>query len=446
MTQRTAPRKIRAFTIICLGQLVSVLGSGLTGFALGVWVYQTTGSVSKYALITLSGLLPVVIVSPLAGALVDRWNRRFVIIVSDSGAAISTLAIALLLLTDRLGIWHIYLATLVNSTLSTFQRPALSAATTMLVPKEQLGRANGVIQAIQASGQLISPVVAGVLVGIIQVYGVILIDFATFLFAVTTLSFVRIPSPEPTADGEEKSSLAHKAIHGWRYVVSRPGLLGLVVFFAIGNFFLGFVPVLATPMILAFASPTVLGSLMSVSGSGMLVGSLLMSVWGGPKRRIYGVYAFEILCGLGVILAGLRPSPPLIAIGAFLVLFGLPGMSSLVNTILQSKVASGVQGRVFALLQMITGATSPISVLTSGPLADHIFEPLLAVDGPLAGNVGQLIGTGPGRGIGLFFIVLGFLFWMTTIAGYFYPRVRLLEDELPDAVPDEASVEAESKA
>jgi MFS family permease len=435
---------MRVFAIICLGQIVSVIGSGLTGFALGVWVYQTTGSVTRYALITLFAVLPSVVVSPLVGALVDRWNRRSVMIFSDSGAAISTLAVALLLLAGRLEIWHIYLATVINATLSVFQRPALSAAMPLIVPKEHLGRANGMVQAVQASGQLISPVLAGVLVGMIQVHGVLLIDFVTFLFAVTTLLIIRIPKPETTAEGEE-GSLLREVAYGWRYISSRPGLLGFILFSAPANLLLGFVLVLTVPMILSFASPAVLGTVISIGGSGMLVGSLVMGAWGGPKRRICGVYGFGLLCGLCIILAGLQPSPPLIAIAAFLFFFSLPFMNGLTNAVLQSKVAPDVQGRVFALVQMIAASISPLSYLTAGPLADHVFEPLLAVDGPLAGSVGKIIGTGPGRGIGLFFIALGILFWLSTVASYLHPRIRLLEDELPDVIPDEAAVEVENK-
>jgi hypothetical protein len=356
-------------------------------------------------------------------------------ILSDSGAALSTLAIVLLLVTGRLETWHIYLGTAVSSTFSAFQWPAYTATTTLLVPKQHLGRASGMTQMGQALAQLISPMLAGILLGIIQLQGIILLDFATFLFALVSLLLVRFPDAKTTAAGEAgKGSLLRSAAYGWTYIIARPGLLGLLIFFSASNFLVGVVEVLTTPLVLSFASPAVLGTILSIGGTGMLVGSLVISTWGGPQRYINNVFCFTLLGGLCILVAGLRPSVPLLAVAAFLFFFGLPIINGSSQVIFQKKVAPDVQGRVFALNGAIAGASLPLAYVVAGPLADQVFEPLMAPNGPLAGSIGQFIGVGPGRGIGLLFIVMGTLTILLTLAAYQYPRLRLVETELPDAI------------
>jgi DHA3 family macrolide efflux protein-like MFS transporter len=425
------------FIVVWLGQLVSLVGSGLTSFTLGVWVYERTGSVTQYALIGLSAVLPSIALSSFAGALADRWNRRWVMILSDTGAALSTLVMALLFFTGEIEIWHIYLAAGASAAFGAFQWPAYSATTTLLISRQNLGRANGMIQLGRAASEILAPTLAGVLLLTIKVQGVLLIDFATFLFAVTTLLFVQFPQPKTTTTGEQsKSSLWHEATYGWRYLTARPGLVGLMGFFAIVNFLWGTVGAVITPMILGFTSSDILGAIISTAGGGLLVGGLVMSAWGGPKRRINGILYFELLSGLCFLLIGLRPLAWLVAIGAFGAHFTIAIISGSNQAIWQSKVPPDVQGRVFAAQQVIGTSTRPLAYLVAGPLADRLFEPLLAIGGPLAGSVGQVIGLGPGRGIGLMFVMMGVLKVMVTLGSCLYPRIRLVEDELPDAILD----------
>jgi MFS family permease len=438
VAQRVASRGRWTFAMIWLGQLVSLVGSGLTSFALGVWVYQTTDSVTAYALIVLCTMAPNILFSPLAGALVDRWDRRQAMILSDTGAGLSTLAVILLLGSGRSELWPIYVATAASSAFSAFQWPAYSAATTLLVPKKHLGRANGMVQLSQAIGYIAPPALAGFLVAKIQVQGVILIDLVTFAFAVLTLLFVRIPRPEPIAEGQAgKSSLLREIAFGWTYLTARPGLLGILIVFAFTNFLLGLVMALFTPMMLSFADADVVGGVTSFGASGMLVGGALMSIWGGPKRRIYGLLGCLLLEGAALFVGGLRPSAPLIAAAAFVFFFGFAISSASSDTIWQSKVAPDVQGRVFATRSAIAMSSMPLAYVLAGPLADEVFEPLLAGGGPLTGSIGRIIGTGQGRGIGLMFILMGALTVLVTIGGLLYPRIRLVEDELPDVITDE---------
>jgi len=427
------------FYTVWLGQTVSLIGSGLTSFALGVWVFQRTGSVTQFALIGLFSVLPRILLSPLIGPLVDRWDRRWAMILGDTGAGLSTLVIVLLLYSGRLEIWHIYLLAAVSAAFGTVQWPAYMASTTLLVPKGHLGRANGMSQFGQAASEILAPALAGALLLTMGLGGIILIDFASFLFAVGTLLLVRFPTPQTTTPAEGKpgeGSWWHEIAYGWNYITARRGLLGLLIFLATVNFIWGMVGALITPMILGFASSDILGVIISVAGAGMLVGSLAMSIWGGPQRRIYGVLTFELLSGACFMLIGLRPTFWSIALGVF----GAHATIALIygsnQAIWQSKVAPEVQGRVFATQQMIARAATPLAFLLAGPLAERLFEPLLATSGPLAASLGSIIGTGAGRGIGLLFILMGVAKIMVSLGAYLNPGIRYVEDELPDVVVD----------
>jgi MFS transporter, DHA3 family, macrolide efflux protein len=429
-------RRTQVFFAIWFGQSISLIGSSLTGFALGVWVYQRTGSVTQFALISVSTVLPKILVSPFAGAFVDRWNRRQAMLLGDSGSGLVTLAIAILFFLGRLEIWHIYLATSASSICSSLQWPAYLASTTQLVPKHHLSRASGLIRLSESVAQLTSPILAGILVTTIQIQGVFLIDFVTFLFALGTLLLIRFPDYQTKSDNQEKGSLWREMTQGWAYIETRPGLLGLTLLVAASNSLGAIVEVLATPLILSFASATALGTILSVGGSGMVVGSLIISAWGNSQQLMRNIFCFMLLSGLSILSIGLKPDTSLVTLAAFLFFLSLPITNTSIDVIFQKKVVPQVQGRVFALMETITEASVPVSYLLAGPLADRVFEPLLAPNGVLAGNIGQLIGVGRGRGIALMFIVIGVLTMLIAVIGYQYPRLRLVEKELPDALAD----------
>jgi len=434
-----AERRMKAFVYVWLGQLVSGIGSGLTSFALGIWVYQRTGSATQFTLIFFFSTLAGGASLPLAGTLIDRWDRRSAMLFGNTGAAVTTLLAAVLVFTGRLEIWHVYVGVTIRTVFGSFIAPALAAATTQLVPKRHFGRASGMLQMTQASAQIVSPLLAGVLLAPIGLQGIIFVDFATYLVALLSLALVRIPRPEPTAAGEARGggSLPRSAIYGWTYIQERRGLLALLIYFAAVNFVLGSTTVLFTPMILSFTSAEVLGTILSVSGIGFLCGSLLMSLWGGPSNRIAGVLGCGGLFGLCSMLIGLRPSAAVIAVGAFGMFFLLPVVNGCSQAIWQSKVLPDVQGRVFAVRRMIGASTLPLAYLVAGPLADHVFEPLVA-----GGRVGQglrfVIGEGRGRGIGLMFVSAGVLTVLAQFAGCLYEPLRDVEEELPDVIPDVA--------
>ena len=441
--EKPAFHNMRVFYVIWFGQLISTIGSGLTGFGLSVWVYEQSKSTTLFALNILAYTLPTLLMSPIAGALVDRWDRRWVMIMSDTGAGLSTLSIWLLYTSGHLAIWHVLLATAFNAAFTSFQWPAYSAATTLLVPKKDLGRASGMVQIGDAVSQLITPVAAGALYVSQGLQTIVLIDFATFGFAVLTMLIIRIPKPEVSQEGKEgKGSLLHEAVYGWKYIKSRKGLMGLLLYFAGINFFDAMFSPLFTPMMLEMAEPDTLGIVYSIIGLGMLVGTLVMSTWGGPKKRVIGILYPAIIMGFAVSALGFRPSLTLISIGGFIAMLFSPIMNGSSQALWQSKVPPDVQGRVFSVRRMIAWSSQPLGILIAGPLADNVFEPLFMQNGALASTIGKLIGTGAGRGTGFFFILIGLAIVLTTLFAYTYRPLRDVERDIPDAIPDVKPLEA----
>lgn len=436
MQQPVESKGMRVFILISLAQFVSIVGSMLSSFALGVWIYSKTGSATELALITLFATLPNVLVSPFAGAAVDRWDRRKTILISEIGLSLTTLTLALLLQLGRLELWEIYLCTAINAVILAFLRLAYGAITPLLVPPEQLGRASGITQATFAAGQLLGPLFAGVLVTAIQIQGVLLVDFLSFLFPIITFCLLRIPKPQLTAEGAHaRRSFWSEILFGWNYLRARPGLLGLLWLFAATNLFTGIIFVLVTPLVLSFTTPLMLGMLQSIAGVGLLAGSVVMGIWGGPKRRILGIFGFMFLSGVFMMVAGLRASFELLAFAGFCAFFCNPIATGATIALWQSKIPPDVQGRTGAVSGIFISASLPVASIIAGPLADKVFEPLMAQGGLLAGSVGKIIGVGPGRGIGLMFIVSGIVFCLVLLVGYLNPRIRKVQEELPDAIP-----------
>ncbi len=433
---------MRTFLLIWFGQMISLIGSSLTGFGLGVWVYQRTGSATAFALIGVAATLPGIILAPIAGAVVDRYDRRLIMILSDLCAGLSTVMVALLLFSSTLQIWHIIITSMISSGASAFQNPAYSASISQLVPKAQYGRAAGLVNAAQGASMIVAPALAGVLLGIIGLPGIIAVDFVTFLFAVSTQIFVRFPAYRRTTPAPESksTSLLQEAHYGWHFITSRRGLFALILFFTFVNFTHAVVGQLLTPMVLSFASPEGLGLIVSTSGIGMLVGSALLATWSSPGRRMRVIFGFGVVQALTMIGTGWHESIVLLALARFAALLGLTVASGVLQVLLQRKVPADVQGRVFSVTRMLTWASLPLAYLLSGPLADEVFQPIMAENGALANSIGQMIGTGAGRGIALMYIVFGIVTLLGTVGACLYSPLRNIERDLPDMTPDDPAL------
>lgn len=426
-----------AFTLVWLGQLVSVLTTQMSGFALSIWIYEKTNSATALGLAQVFFITPFLIISPIAGAMVDRYDRKWMMALSDLSAGIATLALLALQAAGMLEIWHLYAAALLQGLGNAFQWPAYSAAISLMVPKDQLGRANGMMSLIEAGPAVLAPLMAGALLPIIGLTGILSLDVVTFVVAVAVLIVVIVPRPQTSSVGAQASgSILKEAAFGFRYIFARPGLLGLQLLFFFGNLFLGVTNTLTQPFVLAKTgnNELTLGLVLSVGAIGSVAGAVLMSAWGGFKRRVYGVLTGWMVVAIGVLIFGLSSSVPGWIIGAAIMFGTSPIMNASNQAIWQSKVEPDVQGRVFSARRLIAWFSNPISPIIAGVLADQVLEPGMRVGGPLAPVFGTVVGTGPGSGMALMFILVAGLTALMGAVAFAFPVVRHVETFLPDAV------------
>ncbi|MBW4592029.1 MAG: MFS transporter [Brasilonema angustatum HA4187-MV1] len=431
-TKLTILREMRLFLVVWVGQLIALIGSTTTGFALDLWVYNRTGSVTQFAFVSLFNTLPYALISPIAGPLVDRWDRRKTMIIADLLACLGTIAIGVLFIMGRLEVWHIYLANTFTAVFMAFHAPAYTASTVLLVPKQHLTRANGLMSLLYGISIIIAPTLGGILLSIIHLQGIILLHIANVCIAVVSLMLVRFPQVNTTAIVTAKSSLLNEITYGFKYLIARPGLLGLMLFSASSLYLVGGINVITIPLVLNFASVNVLGTIMSLFGIALLTGGLLMSIWGGLERNVYAIYGCMLLNGIFIFIAGVQPSLIVFTVSIFLFSLTQPIVSSSTQVVIQNKVEPSVQGRIFALKGAIEATALPIGQITIGALAEKVFEPLMATNSYFAESIGQIIGVGSGRGMGLLLMMMGVLTILGTSMAYLYPRLRFVEDELPN--------------
>lgn len=431
--KRVAIPNLRTFFIVVASQLVSVLGSGLTSIALGVWVYSQSGAVSDFAAISSAGLIPGILALPIAGAIVDRYDRRLVMLFSDLAAALSIAVLAVLMATNSLEVWHILVSAAIGSVSRSFHRPAFSAAVAQIIPKQYLGHANGIVQFSSSTSEMIAPMIGVALYTLIGMKNIFIMDFFSFLVAVTTLLWVRFPN---TLFRKREETFVKEVLMGWKFIFKRPSMIYMIVFFFVSNILYGAISVLFQPLILSFGSATELATISMLGAIGGMSGALLMSLWGGTKRRATGMIGFVILEGLFAIMAGIRPDFLVTAVGIFGFWFSVTLINSHWQALIQTKVGLELQGRVLATNQMIAMSSMPIGYFLSGLLADSVFEKALNGPGVISDTLGPIIGTGVGRGIGLLLISAGLLVVIWSVIGFRFRPLRYMEDAMEDAVPD----------
>lgn len=363
------------FFAIWTGQAFSIVGSRLAQFALVWWLTKATGSATVLATATLVAILPGVLLGPFSGALVDRWNRRLIMIVADAFVAAISVWIAYLFWTESVAVWHIYVAMLARALGGAFHWPSMQASTSLMVPKEHLPRVAGLNQMIQGLLGMAAPPVAAILLSLMPMHGIMGIDVATAVIAIVPLFFVRIPQPA-RSDGARDLSLWGEMRAGWRYVWGWPGLVAVMAMAMIINFVINpafaLMPLLVTEHFGGDALQ--LGWLEASWGTGMVLGGLLLSWWGGFRRRIYTSLIGLFFEGIGVAIIGLAPEGGLgLAIGAIFVAGVMnPFVNGPLLALLQTIVVPEMQGRVFTLVGSLSSAMMPLSLAVAGPVADAI--------------------------------------------------------------------------
>jgi MFS transporter, DHA3 family, macrolide efflux protein len=438
MTAEAGPRRgsMRSFGIIWAGQLVSLLGTNMTGFAIPIYIFGQTERVRELALLGLAYMLPLILLSPIAGAIVDRSNRKRMMILSDLASGLMTLVVLALIYTDLLEIWHLYITMAISGAFQSLQWPAYSAIISVLIPKKQYGRAHGLISLAESGSNVFAPVLAGAMLAFVGLPVILLIDVATFVIAVGTLLLVDIPDPPRTAEGEAgRGSIWRESIYGFQYIWRRPSLLGLQLLFFAGNFMatLAFTTMPAMILFRTNQNELVFGAVQSTGAIGGVAGALVMSAWGGPKRLVHGVIYGWMASGLlGLVVLGLGRTPVIWGLAALAGQFVVPIVNGSNQAIWQAKVAPDVQGRVFSIRRLIAWAVIPLANLLVIPLADDILEPAMREGGALANQLDWLVGTGPGSGTALIIVLAGALVTVVAVLGSLIPTIRHVEDILPD--------------
>lgn len=416
---------LRAFGVLWFGQAVSLIGTGMVRFGLGVWVIEQTGQATPFTLTLVFATLPGILLAPLAGVVVDRYDRRRVMLISDGLAALVTLVIAAALLLGELALWHIYLLVFTSAAFSAFQEPAMTASIVTLVPEDKLGRASGMMSLIPAAGGLIAPVLAGGLYGFIGLAGIFALDLLTFVVAVITQLIVRIPAPEHSAAGTEAGGSFWRNLRsGFDFILARPALAWMLAYFSLVNFMAGLAVVLVPPMVLAFADERTLGIVQSVQGVGMLAGSMVMSTWDGFTRKMRGVLIFIGLYGASFLITALRPDTVLIAVGLFVMAINQPLAAGHAQPLWQVLIPQDMQGRVFSVRNLFSRALMPVAYLLAGPLVDDVFGPLMVTEPSL---LTALVGSGTGRGAALIFMLSGVAIVILTLGATRVPAFKTVK-------------------
>jgi DHA3 family macrolide efflux protein-like MFS transporter len=415
------------FFVIWTGQAISLIGSQVVQFALVWWLTQLTGSATVLATATLAMMLPQVFLGPLAGAYVDRWNRRTVMIVADGLVALAALWLAYQYWLGAAQIWSVYVVMLLRSVGGCFHWPAMQASTSLMVPKEHLTRVAGINQTMQGALSIIGPPLGALLLAVLPMYGIMLVDVSTALLAIVPLLFVAVPQPAANGHGAAdapKQSIWGDVRDGLRYVWNWPGLLIVLAVAMAINFILtpafSLLPLLVTRHFNGGALQ--LGWLESTWGVGVVVGGLLLGVWGGFKRRMVTALTGLTFMGMGTLLLGLVPAHLFWLAIVCMAVAGLmnPICNGPIFAMLQAVVAPDMQGRVFTLVGSASAAISPLSLAVAGPVADAV-------------------------GIRIWYVVGGLLCVGIGLVGYFVPAM-VNADQNPHAVPAAASGEPLSVA
>lgn len=425
---------MRLFHVVWAGQAVSLIGSSVTAFAAGIWVYDRTGSPAAFTLLVLAATLPGIVLLPLAGALVDRWDRRRAMLLSDAGTAAVTLVALILVSAGVFALWQVYVVAVLLSVFKAVQWPAFSALVGEIVPREHLSKANGRVGLAEALGEVLGAVIAGSLYGVLGLRGLLLLDVITFTAALGTMvwSLRRMP-PAPARDRDRTAPLTGELGAGWRYIRDRPGLSGLLLFFAVHNFGMQWVIVLVPPLVLNLSGATAYGIVEAVGWAGMVLGGAVISVTREPRHRVRAVLTVATVQAVLVVAMGAGHAVWTAAAGMFGILAGYAVTNAVTATLWQRKTPQEVQGRVFAVRRMIAWSAQPLAYATAGPLAQYAATPLVEPGGSLAGTLGRVTGGGTAGGIALVFLAAAPLLLGIVVFTALRPRVRRLEQDLPDA-------------
>jgi MFS transporter, DHA3 family, macrolide efflux protein len=418
---------MRSFVVVWMGQLVSRFGSEMTWFAIQVWAWEQTGQVTTLALVGFFSLVPSIFMSLVAGMMVDRFDRKLLMMVGDTVAILGTLTILWLHLTDNLQIWHLYITGAVEGAFGEIQDLAYTTSITVMVPRQYYTRASSMGSFVNYGSKIIAPALAGSLYPVIGLLGILWIDIGTFTIAIATLLIVSIPQPAQPTELSPTSSLIQNFIFGFHYILTHPSLRSLLLISLLFEFFRDLSNAIVSPMILARTSSdtAILGSVSAAAGVGGVLGAIPVSIWGSARHQVKGMLLGMVGVGVSKTIFGFGQAAWIWIPTQFCSSFSFPLMRSSRQAIWLAQVAPKLQGRVFAAHTLIWRVVSTVALLMAGPFADRVFEPAMTSSGSLAPKLSRIFGTGQGAGMALLYVLCALGMLSVGLGGY---RCRGLRD------------------
>ena len=411
------------FLLLWIGEFISAIGSGLTSFGLGIYVYQVTGKASAMALVTLLAFLPSLILSAPAGVLADRYDRRLLMLIGDSFSAVGIIYILICMLNKDANIIAICIGVTISSIFSALMEPAYKATVSDLLTEDEYARASGMVQIAASSKYLIAPMLAGFLLSVSDIKLLLILDISTFFVTVITISIVR--KGLPTKIVEKTGSMVHELAEGYKYLRSKKGVFILVIVTSIITFFMGIIQTLSVPMILAYANEKTLGILESVIACGMLVSSIVIGVLNIKSNYFRMLWMGLLANGCAMFLFGIKANIIYVTMTGFLFFATLPFANTSIECLIRKSLDNNMQGRVWGLIGIISQLGYIVSYAICGLLADYIFTPLLMEGGALANSIGRIYGTGDGRGIGFMISMSGIFI---VIMALILSRIKIVKE------------------
>jgi MFS family permease len=417
---------MKKFLIIWLGELVSSIGSGMTAFAVSIYVYQLTGSATWVSVAALLAYLPTILLNPIGGILADRYDRRLMMIIGDSFSALGLLFIFICIQTGYGGVLPLCIGVTIVSVFVALLEPAYKATVTDLLPEEDYAKASGLVQIAGNSKYLVSPFLAGLLLSVADIRLILIIDMTTVFVTVIAVASVR-KSIQAVKLINDNFNFFSEFKEGVNTIIRDKGVSSLVLLMAFMCFFIAFIQTLMTPMILAFADAKTLGIMESVSAVGMLIGSVIIGVL-NLRKNYYAILRISLMAaGTFIAMTGTTTNNWLIVVFCILFFTALPFVNTCADVLIRKRIPNDVQGRAWGIISVLTQVGYVLAYAVCGVLADYVFGPMLMEDGILAGSLGRLIGIGEGRGIGLMLIITGIA--MFAVAFIFGSRKSINEME-----------------
>lgn len=417
----------KKFLIIWIGEFISSIGSGLTAFALGVYVFQTTGSAVAVSLTTLFAFLPTILLNPVGGVLADRFDRRLMMICGDLFSAFGLLYMLICFRLGDLGTLQIYIGVTISAIFVALLEPAYKATITDLLTEDDFAKASGMVQLAASSKYLLSPIVGGFMLTITNIGTILIIDISTLATTVIIVAFIRKSLPV-SEKHREKLQLLRDLKEGWKAVVGDRGVFAVVMIISLATFYLGLLQTLISPMILSFSNSKVLGMVESISAVGMLLGSIIIGIL-PPKKYVITLATGLCFNGLFIAFFGVSTNIIIITLAGVLFFITLPFINTSADVMVRCRIPGELQGRAWGLISILSQIGFILAYGCAGLLADYIFNPMLLEGGILSGTVGKLIGVGPGRGIGFMLIISGIFI---ILIGFSIGKIRIIKSMEPN--------------